>query len=454
MKSPISNPKSSISNPKSELSNFKSEISNPQSGSSNLKSEISNPVAPLPKAWRRVRLDQALEIADSGVWGEPDPDNGMSILRSTNFRNDGTFDLSDLALRAIPAEKRKVKVLTPGDIVLERSGGGPKQPVGRVCFFEGDKREHSFGNFCQRLRARSGTCDARFLFWHLYFFHLSGQTQLYQRQTTGIRNLEYKPYLAHELALPPLAEQKRIAAILKEQLVAVDKARAAAQARLEAVRALPAAFLRQVFPQPGAPLPKGWRWVQLDEIGPLTDGDWILNSDYAPAGVRLLQVGDVGIGQFVGKSSRFVTTERAKELKCTFLEVEDILISRMPDPIGRACQLPQLGYVCITAVDVSIWRPDPNKADRKYLVYYLSSPMWFEHAKASASGATRPRISRRNLESLQLPMPHLPEQSRIAGLLQERLGAVDKARTAAEEELATVNTLPAALLRRAFSGEL
>jgi len=256
------------------------------------------------------------------------------------------------------------------------------------------------------------------------------------------------------IPLPPLSEQKRITAILKEQLAAVDKARAAAQARLEAVRALPAAFLRQVFPQPDASLPKGWRWVQLAEIGPLTDGDWILNTDYAPAGVRLLQVGDVGIGQFVGKSSRFVTSERAKELKCTFLEVGDILISRMPRPIGRACQLPPVGHLCITAVDVSIWRPEPRKADRKYLVYYLSSPMWFECAKASASGATRPRISRSNLESLQLPMPPVPEQRRIAGVLEEQLAAVDKARAAAEEELVTVNALPAALLRRAFSGEL
>src|SRR3989338_3634580 len=103
-------------------------------------------------------------------------------------------------------------------------------------------------------------------------------------------------------------------------------------------------------------LPNGWRWAKLIEIGPVLDGDWILNSDYSSSGVRLLQVGDVGKGKFIGKSQRFISGNRAGELGCTFLKAGDILISRMPDQIGRACILPDLGYKCITAVDVSIWR--------------------------------------------------------------------------------------------------
>src|SRR5438067_1596268 len=118
-------------------------------------------------------------------------------------------------------------------------------------------------------------------------------------------------------------------------------------------------------------LPGGWRWRRLREIGPITDGDWILNVDYALSGVRLLQVGDIGFGRFIGKSARFITLERAKELDCTLLEPGDVLIARMPDPLGRACLFPDLGYPCITAVDVSIWRPEPDKADPQYVTFYL-----------------------------------------------------------------------------------
>ena len=80
------------------------------------------------------------------------------------------------------------------------------------------------------------------------------------------RRLEIGHFGSLEIPLPPLAEQRRIAGVLREQMAAVEKARAAAQARLEAVKALPAAFLRQVFPQPGQPLPDGWRWVKLGEV--------------------------------------------------------------------------------------------------------------------------------------------------------------------------------------------
>lgn len=201
-------------------------------------------------------------------------------------------------------------------------------------------------------------------------------------------------------------------------------------------------------------LPNGWRWVKLKDIGPLKDGDWILNMDYAPSGVRLLQVGDIGVGEFIGKSSRFITMDRAKELDCTFLQDGDVLISRMPDPMGRACILPDLGYSSITAVDVSIWRPKQQDADRTFVMHYLNSQEWFLRVMKEASGATRPRISRSNLENLEIPLPPLSEQKRIAGILKKQLVEVELARRSAEEQLDAINKMPAALLRRAFNGEL
>jgi Type I restriction modification DNA specificity domain len=195
-----------------------------------------------------------------------------------------------------------------------------------------------------------------------------------------------------------------------------------------------------------------WPVVRLRDIGPLTDGDWILNEHYARSGVRLIQVGDVGAGCFIGKSSRHISMERAKELRCTMLRSGDILISRMPDPIGRACALPDLGYPTITAVDVSIWRPDPLRAHVSYLVHCLNTPDWYQRVLAQASGATRPRISRGNLEQLEIPLPPLVEQERIAARLTEQLAIVERARAAAQARLAAAEALPTAYLREVFEG--
>jgi type I restriction enzyme S subunit len=201
------------------------------------------------------------------------------------------------------------------------------------------------------------------------------------------------------------------------------------------------------------PLPQGWQWVRLRDIGPIRDGDWILNADYAPSGVRLLQVADIGVGDFVDKSSRFITSDRARELNCTFLEPGDILISRLPDPIGRACQLPNLGYSCITAVDVSIWRPKLDVADRQYLTYYLNFSDWFACVNYFVSGATRPRISRSNLETLGIPLPPLSEQKRLATRIRELMQEVEHARTACEAQLEAAKALPSVYLRQVFESD-
>jgi type I restriction enzyme S subunit len=97
-----------------------------------------------------------------------------------------------------------------------------------------------------------------------------------------------------ELPLPPLAEQRRIAAALKQQMAAVEKARAAAQARLAAVKALPAAILRQVFPQSGQPLPAGWRWVKLGEVLQETRNGLYKPDTYYGTGTRILKMFNIG----------------------------------------------------------------------------------------------------------------------------------------------------------------
>jgi len=197
-------------------------------------------------------------------------------------------------------------------------------------------------------------------------------------------------------------------------------------------------------------LPPGWRWTALSDLGPLTDGDWILNQDYAESGIRLLQVGDVGHGEFRDRSSRFVSEQTARDLNCTLLEPGDVLISRMPDPLGRACRLPDLAYPCITAVDVSIWRPDETRADRDFLTFYLASSEWLSLAASKASGATRPRISRKVLEALPVPLPPMPEQQRIAAALREQLNAAARMRTAAERQLAVADRLAKSMLNALF----
>ncbi len=170
--------------------------------------------------------------------------------------------------------------------------------------------------------------------------------------------------------------------------------------------------------------PKQYSKVTLPDLigqtGIFVDGDWIESKDQDINGdVRLIQLADIGVGVYLNKSNRFMTTAKAKILKCTILKPGDILIARMPDPIGRACIFPGEEMPCVTVVDVCIFRPDSSLADSSWLVHRINSSGFRNEISTWVTGTTRQRISRGNLSHLKFPLPPLDEQRRIAAILDK-----------------------------------
>jgi type I restriction enzyme S subunit len=158
----------------------------------------------------------------------------------------------------------------------------------------------------------------------------------------------------------------------------------------------------------------------LKSVPVFVDGDWIESKDQDPNGeVRLIQLADIGVGRFIDKSRRYLTTDTAYRLGCTFLERGDVLIARTPDPVGRACVFPGVGQLAVTAVDVCIVRVDPAVIDSNYLAHFLNSSNALRQVASKASGSTRQRISRSNLGTIIIPLPPLEEQRRIAAILDK-----------------------------------
>ena len=157
------------------------------------------------------------------------------------------------------------------------------------------------------------------------------------------------------------------------------------------------------------------------------DGDWIESKDQDPDGeVRLIQLADIGVGSFINKSRRFLTEDTAQRLGCTFLESGDVLIARMPDPIGRACVFPGVGQPAVTAVDVCIVRVNPEVINSRYLVHFLNSADALRQVSSKATGSTRQRISRSNLGTIEIPLPAMEEQQRIAAILDKIQNQITK----------------------------
>lgn len=163
---------------------------------------------------KKVKLGEVIQKPLSGEWGYEDVNNsGTYVLRTTNFTNDGILTYKDVIKRKIEKKNIQDKYLRKGDILIEKSGGSDKQPVGRVVFFEEEENKYLFNNFTSILRVKDDkTCFSKYLFYSLFFNYLNGGTRFYENKTTGIHNLKLEQYIKTlEIPLPSLEEQKEIA---------------------------------------------------------------------------------------------------------------------------------------------------------------------------------------------------------------------------------------------------
>ena len=189
-------------------------------------------------------------------------------------------------------------------------------------------------------------------------------------------------------------------------------------------------MLDKMFPKNGASVPeirfKGftdpWEQRKLTNLcEKFTDGDWIEAKDQSDSGVRLVQTGNVGVTEYLDKpnNKKWISFETFEQLHCEEVYPGDILISRLPEPAGRACIMPNLGTKMITAVDCTIVRPNAVTSTR-FLLQYLSSQAYFDAVNTCLAGGTRQRISRGNLAQFNVPIPSSKiEQEKIGEILEK-----------------------------------
>ena len=113
-------------------------------------------------------------------------------------------------------------------------------------------------------------------------------------------------------------------------------------------------------------------------------------------------------------------------MNCTYLEKGDILIARLPEPLGRACIFPLEGKY-ITAVDIAVVRVVRDDIEPKYLMNLINSVGFRAEIKKYESGTTRKRISRKNLGKIEFSIPDIGEQRKTIEKLEETMSSLDNA---------------------------
>jgi type I restriction enzyme S subunit len=275
-----------------------------------------------------------------------------------------------------------------------------------------------------RIRPINDSIDPHFVMYHLWLAAISG-TFLDSNAKTTIAHLPAVRLAKLPIVLPPLSEQRRIAGVLREQMASVASSRRSAEAQLEAAQFLLAAYLRAVFNSPEA---QAWPRKKFEDVAVLQRGHDLPLKNRVPGAYPVMtSSGMVGTHNEYRSKGPGVVTGRSGS-------------------VGRVHFVEQDYWPHNTALYVK----DFKGSDPRYTYYLLQ---WV-NVKRVSSGTGVPTLDRKEVHKLIVAHPDISDQRRIAAELTERLAGVERLRRSLAEQLEAIEKLPAALLRRAFNGEL
>ncbi len=401
----------------------------------------------LADGWRWVRLGDHVTKVGSGITplgGEAVyVRSGTPLIRSQNIHpNRFVFDGLVYITAAQDAEMEGSRVC-PGDVLLNITGAS----IGRVCVVPSDICPANVNQHVSIVRC---TPDLYPPFLSYYISTPGFQRFIMDTQAGATRQALTKTLIEDfQIPLPPLPEQERIAAILNQRMAAVERARAAAEARSQAAKGLPAAYLRGLFNSAAA---GSWPRRKLGEVCQLLPSKSIAtDSNTEVQAITTACLTETGFAAAGVKSARMWAGDASESA----VSPGEVLVARSntPDLVGRAAMYSgEPSGVIATDLTIRIW---PSRdVTSQFLALYLSFLYLTGYWKARAGGASgsMKKITREQIQGEEIPVPPFGEQERVARLLNGQLADSEQIRKTIEEECGAINALPAALLRRAFSG--
>jgi len=194
---------------------------------------------------------------------------------------------------------------------------------------------------------------------------------------------------------------------------------------------------------------------KLSEITTVfADWDWIESKDQSSKWIRLIQTWNIWTWNFKDRwdKARYISEETFDRLNCTEIFPNDCLVSRLPDPVWRSCLIPELPDRLITAVDCSIIR-FKDTIEPKFFVYYSQSNQYQRDVDVLCTWATRKRISRKSLWTIEIPLPPLETQKAIVAKLDQIFAELDQTKSEIQKNLDNTDELWKSALNQAFQGD-
>ena len=270
--------------------------------------------------------------------------------------------------------------------------------------------------------------------------------------------INFKLVSSIPFVLPPLSEQKRIVSKLDLLFEKIDKSIALHQKNMDEADVFMGSVLNDVF---GELEEKYGLNILSDSVETpkkdIVDGPFGSNlkaTEYIDSGIPIIRLQNIQRFKFIDKDIKFVSEEKAQQLQRHTFKSGDVVITKLGDPLGKSCIVPNFLDNGIIVADVIRVRVDKSKSITKYINYSINSSISINQFSDSSKGATRQRVKLTMVRDLKIPLPPLNIQQKVVKYLDEISEKIEKVKSVQKEKMDSLKALKASILDKAFKGEL
>lgn len=391
-------------------------------------------IGEISQTWNTQPLKSIVKKHFGGCWGEEVKGNENDVLciriADFSFGNQSIKETASTMRNYTDAQIEKGLLLN-NDLIVEKSGGGEKTPVGRVVIYNKNSfpERAMFANFSECLRLKDGYC-ARYIAYHLKALYFSFDMHYYFTQTTGLQNLDMQEYLSTILCIPSLDEQNKIAVFLDRKCNDVDALISNVQTQIEKLKAYKQSLITEVVTKglnPNVPMkdsgvewigeiPETWNTVRVKQL--LCE-----RKERSSEGKEEPLSMSQKVGLVPTKMLESIPNMASTFVGAKLAYVNDLVFNKLKAHLGVFSVSKYDGLV---SPDYAVYY-STGVINLKYLEFLFKTPQCISEFRKRSTGiaAGLTRLYTDGLFAIECPLPPKDEQEKITTYLDEKLTQID-----------------------------
>ena len=427
-------------------------------------------IGEIPKDWEVKKIKYTQSHLIGGVWGKEPEGNEKDIycIRVADFNYvQLAISTRNLTLRNIPLKERDKRILSTDDLLLEKSGGGEKSPVGRTVIFDaGIPRRSVTSNFISKFTAKSDSCFPKYLLYCLSFLYHIGLTRKHIKQSTGLQNLDIDSYFQERIPFSSLTEQTQIANFLDHKTGQIDELIRIKEQRIELLQEQRTALINQVVTKGLDPnvemkpsgvewigeIPRHWTLTKLKYISniPVTYGLNIEADRYTTEGTRLIRITDIDENGGLRQKGVYLSEDCVPQEQ--MLNSYDLLLSRSGATVGKSYLHLEEGIYTSAGYLVRFNFGDYYTS--KFIYYVTLSHFYRNWLEQQIIISTIQNVNGEKYSNFQLPIPLYQERKQIVAFLDRKTQQIDELISAERRKIELLKEYRQSLISEVVTGKI